>query len=90
MASRVNEDFNTILEEEYEFNPAEILSDKHILFALKKYSAGSLPGFPSISSFLYLLDPLLHKLKLPLEHTLTNVFDSLSHIADLIICEIGH
>jgi hypothetical protein len=49
-----------------------------------------MPGFPSISSFIYLLDPLLHKIKLPLQHALISVYDSLVHITDMIITEIAN
>lgn len=49
-----------------------------------------MPGFPSISAFLSLLNPLIQKLRFPLEQTLTNVYDSLLHIADLIIADVAH
>lgn len=49
-----------------------------------------MPGFPSISAFLFLLHPLIHQLKTPIELTLNNIYDNLLHIAELITQEIAH
>jgi|JI8StandDraft_1071087.scaffolds.fasta_scaffold900162_1 hypothetical protein len=49
-----------------------------------------MPGFPSISSFLYLLHPLLHQLKVPINLTLDNIFDCLIQIMENITSEIAH
>ncbi len=51
---------------------------------MRKFEGSNMPGFPSISAFLYLLHPLIHQLKTPIELTLNNVFDSLMHIVELI------
>lgn len=68
-SQHLNHVFEITLEEEYNTEPDEITLKK-VLFAITKFEGGSLPGFPSIHSFYYLIDPLLKKLKLPLQHTL--------------------
>ena len=61
------------------------------MVALKRYDTSeNLVGFPSIYAFLLLLDPLIKKLKSPLEETLNSVHDSLLRISDLIISEVAH
>jgi vacuolar protein sorting-associated protein 1 len=48
-----------------------------------------MPGFPSINSFYYLIDPLLRRLKLPLMHCLSEVARLLSHVCEEIIRELA-
>lgn len=48
-----------------------------------------MPGFPSISAFLYLLHPLLNSLKLPIEESLNHIYDEIMHIVDLISKEVA-
>lgn len=66
------------------------MTDNKIEFALRKFEGSNMPGFPSISAFLYLLHPLIHQLKTPIELTLNNVFDSLMHIVEMITSELSH
>ena len=74
-SANLSESLCETLDEELNFKPADNLSDEKIMFALKKFDSGTnLPGFPSISSFLFLLNPLIQKLKFPLEQTLGNVY----------------
>ena len=47
-------------------DPGKLLTDKHIYFSMVKFEGTSMPGFPSINSFMYLIDPLVQKLKFPL------------------------
>jgi hypothetical protein len=48
-----------------------------------------MPGFPSINSFYYLIDPLLKKLKAPLLHCLNEVCDIVVHVAEEIMEELS-
>lgn len=49
-----------------------------------------MPGFPSISAFLYLLHPLLESLRLPIQESINNVYDELMHIVELIMSEVSY
>lgn len=48
-----------------------------------------MPGFPSINSFYYLIDPLLKRMKNPLLHCLTEVSDIVVHVAEEIMQELA-
>jgi hypothetical protein len=45
------------------FKVTSDLSDEDIQRAIKNHQGDSIPGFPSIHAFLYLLSPRLQKLK---------------------------
>ena len=75
------------LKEEFENTPEGITSEK-VYFAIVKFEAGSLPGFPSIHSFYYLIDPLIKRLRLPLLHVLSEVCETVTKITQSILAEI--
>jgi hypothetical protein len=53
------------------------LSDEDIQRAIKNHQGDSIPGFPSIHAFLYLLSPRLQKLKEPALDLLNNIYTEL-------------
>lgn len=57
--------FEELYEEESQsnFKVTKDLSDNDIEKAIKNHQGDSIPGFPSIHAFLYLLSPRLQKLK---------------------------
>lgn len=72
-----------MLEELYEeqsnrgFKVTSDLTDDDIERAIKNHQGDSIPGFPSIHAFLYLLSPRLQKLKEPALDLLNNVYTEL-------------
>jgi hypothetical protein len=50
------------------------MSDSVIERAIKNHQGDSIPGFPSIHAFLYLLSPKLTELKEPALDLLNNVY----------------
>ena len=75
--------------EESNINLREELSDKKISLALKKFDTINNLGFPSMNSFLYLLNPVLNELKLPMETSLNHLCDHVNHLAELIAAEVA-
>lgn len=57
--------FEELYEEESkkEYKVTHDLTDEDIERAIKNHQGDSIPGFPSIHAFLYLLSPRLQKLK---------------------------
>ena len=53
------------------------LTDEDIQKAIKNHQGDSIPGFPSIHAFLYLLSPRLQKLKEPALDLLNNIYTEL-------------
>lgn len=53
------------------------LTDEDIQRAIKNHQGDSIPGFPSIHAFLYLLSPRLQKLKEPALDLLNNIYTEL-------------
>lgn len=48
-----------------------------------------MPGFPSIDTFYYLIDPLLRKMKHPLVYCLNDITHLLNHMVEEIMGEIA-
>jgi len=74
-----------------EFNgqmPTERFSDEHIHKAIVLHQGDSIPGFPSLDSFLYLISPLLKRLRDPALDLLNNVHLYLETIAAQLIDKI--
>jgi len=60
-------------------------SDKDIEKAILIYEGDTIPGFPSFDAFLYLLQPLLEKLKEPAIELLNTVYGFLEETATVIL-----
>ena len=60
-------------------------TDENINYALTIHEGDSIPGFPSIDAFIYLLRPQLEKLKDPIEECFQNVFQYLDFISGKIL-----
>jgi len=65
------------------------LRDDDIEKAIKNHQGDSIPGFPSIHAFLYLLSPRLQKLKEPALDLLNNIYTELRKLAGELIAEIA-
>jgi hypothetical protein len=59
------------------YKVSQDLSDEDIEKAIKNHQGDSIPGFPSIHAFLYLLSPKLQKLREPALDLLNNVYTEL-------------
>ena len=60
-------------------------SDENINYALTIHEGDSIPGFPSVDAFIYLLRPQLEKLKDPIEECFTEVFQYLDFLSGKIL-----
>ena len=60
-------------------------SDENINYALTIHEGDSIPGFPSVDAFIYLLRPQLEKLKDPIEECFQNVFQYLDFLSGKIL-----
>ena len=60
-------------------------SDENINYALTIHEGDSIPGFPSVDAFIYLLRPQLEKLKDPIEECFNNVFQYLDFLSGKIL-----
>lgn len=68
--------FEDLYEEESApgYKASSNLSDEDIQKAIKNHQGDSIPGFPSIHAFLYLLSPKLQKLREPAIDLLNNIY----------------
>lgn len=75
--------FEDLYEEESkkDFRITVDLRDDDIERAIKNHQGDSIPGFPSIHAFLYLLSPRLEQLKEPAIDLLNNVYTELRKIS---------
>ena len=60
-------------------------TDENINYALTIHEGDSIPGFPSVDAFIYLLRPQLEKLKDPIEECFTEVFQYLDFLSGKIL-----
>lgn len=72
-----------------DFRISAELSDHQIERAIKNHQGDSIPGFPSIHAFLYLLSPRLQKLKEPAIDLLHNVYTELRKVSGELIAEVS-
>ena len=66
----------------------ENMNDEHINKAIVLHQGDSIPGFPSVDSFLFLITPLLKQLKDPAHELLNSVHVYLESIASQLIDKI--
>ena len=59
--------------------------DEDINYALTIHEGDSIPGFPSVDAFIYLLRPQLEKLRDPIEECFTEVFQYLDFLSGKIM-----
>lgn len=83
---RINTHFKKLLEEYTgNYKATEYYSDDNISYALTVHEGNSIPGFPSVDAFYYLLRPQLEALKGPVEECFSNVFEYLEELASKIL-----
>lgn len=63
--TRIRIILNDLYSDIRKYKPTECYRDEDIKAAIVKHEGESIPGFPSIDAFLYLLVPLLEKLREP-------------------------
>ena len=68
-----------------EYKATKGYTDENINYALTIHEGDSIPGFPSVDAFIYLLRPQLEKLKDPIEECFTNVFQYLDFLSGKIL-----
>jgi len=60
-------------------------TDENINYALTIHEGDSIPGFPSVDAFIYLLRPQLEKLRAPIEECFQEVFQYIDFLSGKII-----
>ena len=60
-------------------------TDENINYALTIHEGDSIPGFPSVDAFIYLLRPQLEKLREPIEECFQNVFQYIDFLSGKIL-----
>ena len=70
---------------ERDFTATEEYTDRDIEKAIIMHEGDSIPGFPSIDAFLYLLQPQLERLKEPAVELITYVYSFLEELAISIL-----
>ena len=60
-------------------------TDENIDYALTIHEGDSIPGFPSVDAFIYLLRPQLEKLKDPIEECFNEVFQYIDFLSGKIL-----
>ena len=60
-------------------------TDENINYALTIHEGDSIPGFPSVDAFIYLLRPQLEKLKDPIEECFQSVYQYLDYLSGKIL-----
>jgi len=73
-----------------EFKSTEDYTDRDIEKAIIMHEGDSIPGFPSIDAFLYLLQPQLERLKDPALELITFVYGFLEELALNILNKLFH
>ena len=68
-----------------EYKATKGYTDENINYALTIHEGDSIPGFPSVDAFIYLLRPQLEKLKDPIEECFQNVFQYLDFLSGKIL-----
>ncbi len=71
------------------FKISEDIRDEEIERAIKNHQGDSIPGFPSIHAFMFLLTPKLQALKEPALDLLNNVYTELRKLAGELITQIA-
>ena len=80
--------FHNLYNGYYDKKPSEIYKDKDIELAIKYHQGDSIPGFPSMDAFLYLVVPILEKLKEPAVDLINIVHSYLEELGFLLIDKI--
>ena len=68
-----------------DYKATKSYTDENINYALTIHEGDSIPGFPSVDAFIYLLRPQLEKLKDPIEECFQNVFQYLDFLSGKIL-----
>eukprot|EP00658_Telonema_sp_P-2_P012667 TRINITY_DN14822_c0_g1_i4.p1 TRINITY_DN14822_c0_g1~~TRINITY_DN14822_c0_g1_i4.p1 ORF type:complete len:569 (+),score=197.04 TRINITY_DN14822_c0_g1_i4:180-1886(+) len=80
---------NQLLKEYGEHHEAtEEYTDSDIETAIRIHEGDTLPGFPSVDVFEYLIRPLLEKLREPIMDTLNEVYMSLDNLANQLLNKV--
>jgi len=83
---KIKEYFKNLLEEFTDnYRATEKYTDDYINYALTVHEGDSIPGFPSIDAFYFLLKPKLELLREPIQDCLSNVFSYLEMLSTKIL-----
>ena len=83
---KIKAKFSKLLEEfTGDYKATKNYTNDDIDYALTIHEGDSIPGFPSVDAFIYLLRPQLEKLKDPIEECFTEVFQYLDFLSGKIL-----
>ena len=68
-----------------DYNVTDSYTDADIDYAFQSHSGDSIPGFPSVDAFYFLLKPKLEQLKEPVNECYTNVYSYLEMLSNKIL-----
>ena len=68
-----------------DYRATEVYTDQNIDYALQIHEGDSIPGFPSVDAFYYLLKPRLEIIKEPINECFTNVYSYLELLSTKIL-----
>jgi len=86
--SRVRTILSEIYDDKHDVNICDQYSDSDIQNAILRHEGDSIPGFPSIDSFLSLLVPQLEKLREPAQANILEIHQILEEIATAILNKV--
>ena len=83
---KIKAHFKTLLDDfTGDYKATANYTDDHINYALTIHEGDSIPGFPSVDAFFYLLRPQLEMLKEPINECFNNVYSYLELLAEKIM-----
>ena len=83
---KIKEYFRKLLDDfTGKYQATEKYSDEYINYALTVHEGDSIPGFPSIDAFYFLLKPKLEDLREPIQECLANVFAYMEMLSSKIL-----
>ncbi|MCQ2973159.1 MAG: dynamin family protein, partial [archaeon] len=83
---KIKEHFKTLLDGYTgDYRATGTYTDDYINYALTIHEGDSIPGFPSVDAFFFLLKPLLEVLKEPINECFQNIYSYLELIAEKVM-----
>jgi len=86
--AKIKQMFHGLYADFFKTKPSETYSDKDIELAIKYHQGDSIPGFPSMDAFLYLVNPVLDKLRDPANNLINEIHSYLELLAGVLIEKI--
>jgi hypothetical protein len=86
--AKIKQMFHLLYADLFKKTPSECYTDKDIELAIKYHQGDSIPGFPSMDAFLYLVNPILDRLKEPANTLINEIHSYLETLSSLLVEKI--